>query len=308
MNVKTIIKSKFPTLFTWVKKGQNAFFVLLGKYFPKTLIQMLYKSYYGKPIDLKHPKDIDEKVNYMKLYSDTSLWSLCADKYEVRNYVEGCGLGHTLNELYGVFDSPEAIDFESLPNQFVIKTTNGGGGNSVLIIKDKSTMDVKNVVQTLNAYLKIPTGYMYAESHYNRIKPRLFVEKFMESDSDSESLVDYKFNCFDGKVYSVFLCSDRDLGKSVHYSVYDLEWNLYPEKMKAEYATHKVFDKPSSLDLMIQYSSILSKGIPYVRVDWYEVNGKPIFGEMTFTPAGGFQQFYSEEYRNELGDQCDLFA
>lgn len=149
-------------------------------------------------------------------------------------------------------------------------------------------------------------GYKYAEYHYNKIVPRLMVEKLLENKSDSSSLLDYKFNCFDGRVYSIFFCSDREFGKSVCYSVYDLEWNLYPEKMKSRYRTEKVFPRPDSLEKMIEYSKQLSQGIPYVRVDWYEIDGNPIFGEMTFTPAGGFQSFYSMEYLQELGEQLDL--
>lgn len=132
------------------------------------------------------------------------------------------------------------------------------------------------------------------------------IEKYLEDNGNSVSLLDYKFNCFDGKVYSIFFCSDREFGKAVCYSVYDLDWKLYPEKMQPKYRTTKTYSRPSSLDKMIEYSKQLSQGIPYVRVDWYEIDGEPVFGEMTFTPAGGFQSFYSEEYRLELGQQMDM--
>lgn len=257
-------------------------------------------------MNLKNPKDIDEKVNYMKLFADTTLWSICADKWGVREYVKERGLGHTLNEVYGLYDRAEDIDFDNLPTSFVIKTTNGGGGNSVLIVKDKTSLNRDEVIKQLNSWLKIPMGYKYAETHYNRITPKLMVEKLLENNSNSSSLLDYKFNCFDGKVYSIFFCSDREFGKSVCYSVYDLDWNLYPEKMKPKYRIDKVFNRPDSLNKMIEYSKQLSLGIPYVRVDWYEVSGEPVFGEMTFTPAGGFQSFYSDDYILELGEQLDL--
>lgn len=115
------------------------YYLFLGKYFPKKLIEKYYFNAYKKPINLIDPQDIDEKINWMKLYYDTTLWSKCADKEKVREYVKIKGLEDTLNDLYGIYNSPEEIPFTSLPNEFVIKTTNGGGGNSVLIIKDKKT-------------------------------------------------------------------------------------------------------------------------------------------------------------------------
>lgn len=306
LSLKVFIKRVFPNIFSLLKSIKELIYAYLGKKHPELLVKRLYREYYGRRINLKSPKDIDEKVNYMKLYTDTSMWSILADKYEVREYVKRMGLSHTLNELYGVYDSPEEIDFNTLPNQFVIKTTNGGGGNSVLIVKDKNSIDTQQVIAKLKEWLMIPMAYKYAESHYGKIKPRLIIEKYLQCPEDATSLIDYKFNSFNGNVYTVFLCSDREFGKQVKYSVYDLEWNLYPEKVKPEYATDTKYAKPSSLKKMIEYSSILSKGFPYVRIDWYEVEGEPIFGEMTFTPAGGFQQFYNYEYLLELGEQCQI--
>lgn len=304
--MKSLIKIMPLWMFNFLKKIKHRLYLHIGKRHPRKLLEILYRAHYGRNINLENPKDIDEKVNYMKLYADTTLWSRCADKWLVREYVRERGLGHTLNEVYGVFDRAEDIDFDTLPNSFVIKTTNGGGGNSVLVVKDKQELNRAEVVKTLNEWLKIPMGDIYAERHYSEIVPRLMVEKYLEDQGDSVSLLDYKFNCFDGNAYSIFFCSDREFGKYVCYSVYDLDWTLYPEKMHPKYRTDKTFPRPCSLDKMIEYSQRLSLGIPYVRVDWYEIDGEPIFGEMTFTPAGGFQSFYSEEYRMELGQQIDL--
>ena len=305
--MKELIKKMMPVwLFNFFRRIRSFIYLQLGKRNPRRLLERLYREHYGREIDLDNPKDIDEKVNYMKLFADTTLWSRCADKWAVREYVRERGLGHTLNEVYGIYDRAEDIDFDKLPKSFVIKTTNGGGGNSVLVVKDKSQLDIAKVVKKLNKWLKIPMGYIYAERHYSEIPPRLMIEKYLEDNGNSVSLLDYKFNCFDGKAYSIFFCSDREFGKSVYYSVYDLDWKLYPEKMQPKYRTDKTYSRPSSLGKMIEYSKQLSLGIPYVRVDWYEIDGKPIFGEMTFTPAGGFQSFYSEDYRLELGQQMDI--
>ena len=306
LNIKMFVKNNFPFLFNILKLCRKSFYLYLGKHYPELLIKKLYYNYYNRKINLSNPRDIDEKVNYLKLYSDTTLWSRCADKFEVRKYVEEKGLGFTLNDIYGIYDNPREIDFNNLPKSFVIKTTNGGGGNTVLIVKDKNALNFNNTIKLLEQWLRRPMGSLYGETHYDKIRPRLIIEKYLEIPKGQASLVDYKFNCFNGKTYSVFLCSDRLFNAKVCYSVYDLDWKLYPNKMKKEYSTDKTFPRPSSLDLMIKYSNILSEGIPYVRVDWYEIEGKPIFGEMTFTPAGGFQQFYSDEYLLELGQQMDI--
>ena len=257
-------------------------------------------------MDLSHPRDIDEKTSWMKLHADMSLWTRCADKYEVRSYVEECGLGFTLNKIFGVYEHAEEINFNDLPQQFVIKTTNGGGGKNVLIVTDKTTLDIAQTIKILNHWLAEEVGYRYYEPHYINIKPRLIIEKYLKPNFGETSLIDYKFNCFDSKVYSIFMCSDRKFNESVCYSVYDLDWKLYPEKMKEKYRTNKTYERPRSLEKMIAYSKVLSKGIPYVRVDWYEINGEPVFSEMTFTPGGGFQNFYTDDFRLELGQQMRL--
>ena len=306
MSLKQFVKSRVPYLFSLLKSFKSKYYLLLGKYNPELLIRKLYMDFYNRPIDLENPRDIDEKVNYLKLYGDTTRWSLYADKYAVRSFVEECGLKHTLNHIYGVYDNPEDIDLSVLPDSFVIKTTNGGGNNSVLIVNNKETIDKDNLVRLLKQWLKIPMGYKYGERHYDRIIPRILIEKKLPVQPGQKSLIDYKFNCFDGRVYSCFVTYEREVGKSVGCSLYDLDWNLRADKMREEHVDTMACPRPSSLELMIEYSSILSKGIPYVRVDWYEIDGKPVFGELTLTPCGGFQTDYSYDYLLELGSQMHL--
>lgn len=306
MSFKQFLKSKVPHIFNLLRQVKSQYYLLLGKYNPELLVRKLYMDFYKRPIDLKNPKDIDEKVNFLKLYGDTSMWSLYADKYAVRSYVKECGLKHTLNKIYGIYDNPEDIDLDALPDSFVIKTTNGGGNNSVLIVNNKATLNKADLIRLLKQWLKIPMGYKYGERHYDRITPRILIEQKLPVQPGMKSLIDYKFNCFDGKVYSCFVTYEREVGKSVGCSLYDLEWNLRTDKMRTEHVDTMICPKPSSFQLMIEYSSILSKGIPYVRVDWYEINGKPVFGELTLTPCGGFQTDYSHDYLLELGSQMQL--
>lgn len=304
--MRAFVKTHFPLFFTSLHRIRESYYSFLGHYFPEKLIRVWYKTVFHKEINLDTPNNICEKIAWMKLHADMKSWTRCADKYEVRKYVEEKGLGSTLNELYGTYENADEIDFEKLPEQFVLKTNNGGGGNNVIIIKLKAELDTKKVVELLNAWLKQKIGYRWYEPHYKEITPLIIAEKYLQPEPGETSLLDYKFYCFDGKVHSVFFCSDREFGESVHYSTYSLDWQYMPEKTLPKYRTNKVYPKPKSLDKMIEYSSILSKGIPFVRVDWYEIEGKPVFGEMTFTPGGGFLNFHSMDYLEDLGTHLTL--
>ena len=304
--MKTFVKTHFSSFFAFLHRIKESYYSFLGHYFPKKLLRDWYKTVFHREINLDEPKEICEKISWMKLHADMSLWTRCADKYEVRKYVEEKGLGFTLNELYGVYEDVSEIDFDKLPEQFVLKTNNGGGGNNVILVKSKSALDKKETINRLNGWLKQKVGYRWVEPHYRGIKPLVIAEKYLQPEAEESSLLDYKFYCFDGKVHSVFFCSDRSFGESVHYSTYSLDWQYQPEKTIPKYRTDKTYAQPKSLDKMIEYSSILSKGVPFVRVDWYEVDGEPVFGEMTFTPGGGFMQFHSMAYLEELGDQLVL--
>ena len=300
------IKKRLPLIAKTLHCCKERYYIFLGKHYPEKLIKVWYKHKFKREIDLINPKTIDEKINWMKLHSDISLWTKCADKIEVRKFVAERGLGHILNTIYGVYESADDIDFDALPESFVLKSSNGGGGKQVLIVKNKKDLNIRQTQRILNGWLKEEVGYRYYEPQYFAIKPRIIVEKYLKPDEGDGSLKDYKINCFDGNAYSVVLCSERILNDSVFFSVYDLEWNWKPNCIQKKYRSNVVYPKPNSLKEMIEYSHILSKGIPFVRMDWYEINGKPILSEMTFTPGGGFQHLYSNEYQLELGDQLSL--
>lgn len=300
------IKKKIPAIAKMMHDCRERYYNYLGKHCPEKLIRIWYKHIFKEEINLEAPQTINEKVNWMKLHSDYSLWTTCTDKYEVRSYVEGKGLGHVLNEIYGVYNSADEIDFDKLPNSFVLKTTNGGGGKEVLIVKDKAQLNTMDAKKCLDKWLKQRIGYRYYEPHYINISPRIIAEKYLKPINGDISLVDYKFFCFNGRVHSVGLCSDRSFNGSVHYSVYDIDWVKRTDVVYPEYVTDKQYPKPQSFDSMLEYSRKLSEGIPFVRVDWYEIDGKPVFSEMTFTPAGAFLHCFNKEYLLELGDCLDI--
>ena len=304
--MKKRIKMMFPRIYMLLHKIREKYYTIIGRFFPEYLISIWYKTVFKKPINLRNPEDICEKISWMKLHADTSLWSLYSDKVLVRQYVKKCGLAHTLNEVYGVYDRAEDIDYSLLPSQFVLKTNNGGGGNNIIIVENKDKLDIKAANKSLNNWLKQRVGDRYVEPHYKGIRPKIIAEKYLKPNPGEKSITDIKFYCFNGEVHTIFFCSDREFKKHVCYSVYDKEWKLYPNYVDSSYRTTKTYPKPKCLTEMIAYSKILSKGIPFVRVDRYEIEGRPIFSELTFTPGSGIMGFHSMEYLLELGKHLVL--
>lgn len=281
----------------------------------KKALDIMWDFCYDTKFPWDNPRTLNEKISYLSATSDTSLWSKCSDKYEVRKYVEDKGLKHILLKCYGVWDSVEDIDFESLPNSFVIKCTHDSG--SAIIVKDKAKdFDKDAAKQKLSYCMKRKIGYYSCEPHYNKIKPRIMAEELLEhSDSNefkSKSMVDYKFWSFNGKAHCCMMVYDRvktSKGSSLVLDLYDLRpWkqikkgltNLYDSRYKQE------VPEPKKLDEMVEIVEILSKDFPVVRVDLYYEGGNIYFGELTFTSAGGRMPYYTEEYQLELGNKIDI--
>lgn len=283
--------------------------IFMGKHCPKLLVTILYRQAFGKWINWKNPQDLNEKIHWLKFYTDTTLWTLLADKYRVRKYVKEKGCPEILVKLYGAWDKPTLIDWENLPNEFVMKS-NGGCGD-VLICKDKSMIDKNQWIKHFEKVIKMKCGYERGEPHYNTIKPVIIAEELLDSNKQSvssSSLIDYKIWCFNGEPYSILVCSNRT-HNTLELSDYDLDWNYHPEHSK--YGRHyvkasQVLPRPLSLNKMLDYARKLSKGLPQVRVDFYEIDGKPYFGEMTMTSAGGFMDYYTDEYLKEMGKLIKL--
>ena len=281
----------------------------LGRHFPKKLSSILYKRHYGVDIDWKHPKTIDEKINWLKYNTDTSQWTLLADKYRVRKYVEDCGLKDILVPLYGRWDRAEDIDWDALPNQFVIKTNNAS--KSVLICKDKTSLDVAYWTKEIDKWMHSDYSSEKGEIHYRAITPCIIAEQLLDAAKQavpSSSLIDYKVWAFDGKPTHIWCCLNRT-ADSVEVITYDTGWNAHPEYSENYYhfiPTDKRLPRPATLDQMLDAAARLSKGFPQVRVDFYEVDGKLYFGEMTFTSSAGINGFYTREFLLELGRMTKL--
>ncbi len=273
----------------------------------KVLVNRTYKRFLHYPMNWKNPIDINEKINWMKIYSDTSEWTKLADKYRVREYVEKCGLSDILVPLYGKWKKPSEIDFASLPNSFVLKLNNGSG--DCVIVQDKRTFNFGDVIKRYSKCLNKSYGLETGEFHYMKIPPLIISEQLLHQDGTiSSSLIDYKVWCFDGKPYMIWVCFNRTKGK-VSVDSYDLNWNYHPEWSiftKHYQNGNGIIPKPPCLDYMLAAASTLSQGFPQVRVDFYVVEGKLYFGEMTFTSNCGCMNFYTKEFLIELGNQIKL--
>jgi hypothetical protein len=276
---------------------------------PIRVAKLRYMYIMHKWPHFEHPTDLNEKINYLKFYGDTSKWPMLTDKYAVRKYIESIGLGDTLVKLYGKWDSVEDIDWNSLPDKFVMKCNNGSG--DVLICKDKANLDIEATKRYFDKMLHREFGVVSGEPHYAQIKPCIIAEELLDASTQpcgSSSLVDYKIWCFNGKAHSLFCCYNR---KQYHANVgvYDLSWHYHPEASiftKHYIMGQQLLPKPICLDKMIELAEKLSVGFPILRVDLYEVNGHVYFGELTFTSQSGCMDYFSKKFLNETGALINL--
>ncbi len=220
----------------------------------------------------------------------------------VRNYLKERGLGHLLNDLIAKYDSVEEIDLQKLPNRFVLKATHGSGWN--IICKEKKLFDWSDAQKKLKRWMYDNYYFHSFEWPYKEIKPRIICEKFLQDEKRGE-LLDYKFMCFNGKVRCLFVCSDRHSPTGLKVDFYDLDWNIMPFYRYYPNSGKKI-DKPKYLSEMVKYAEILSKPFPFVRVDFYEIEGNIIFGELTFFPGSGMEYFRPQSYDYVLGSWITL--
>lgn len=279
----------------WIKCKSSDFYAN-----PERVTSLWYASREGRMPNFKHPTDFNERLMALNLeaYYDESQWPIriiCSDKYEVRKYVANKGYGEILNECYGVYDSFMDIDFNLLPDQFVIKGTSGSGQN--YICRNKADMDVAVVGKQFDVWMKQtePFGLTTGEWHYAKVKPRIIVEKYLSMLGEDVSLIDYKFHCIHNQIYGEYVCYDRVQGThSVNYDHYDADWNLTDGVLPEFHPKQRFIPKPKRFDEMKEVAVALSEGLEYVRVDLYEIEGKILFGEMTFTPMGNYLPYTHE--------------
>lgn len=266
-----------------------------------------FKNFHKFP-NWKNPKTFNEKLQWMKLYDRKPEYTIMVDKYAVKDYVAGIiGKEHVIPTL-GVWDRPEDIDWESLPDKFVLKTTHGGGNKGVIICKNKSTFGKDSAIEKLKRYMKRNTYYYGREWPYKNVPRRIIAERFMEQaiPEKSESLIDYKFYCFNGMPYYCQVIQDRNVEETIDF--YDMEWNHMPfVGLKSGVKSSKeVLPKPTALEGMINICKQLSRDLSFARVDLYQVNDSVFFGEITFFPNNGLGTFKPDDWNSIMGSLINL--
>jgi hypothetical protein len=279
---------------------------------PQRALEIFWYLSYGRNIDWDNPRTLNEKIQWLEAFTDTTQWTECADKVLMRHYIERIGLGKYLPKLYGVWERAEDIDFASLPKGFAIKCNHDCG--STVVVRDKDTIDHQELCRHLNRCVAIPYGYDACEPHYTRINRRIMAEELLplpdvtKEHIDSQSPVDYKIWCLDGKAYAVMVCYDRTNEHGV-FDSYDVHtWEIRRDRLSPRYRQQefKQIPPPQHLDDMIRVAERVATGFPQVRVDLYNINGRIFIGEMTLTGAGGRMISWSDEFQLEMGSRITL--
>lgn len=269
----------------------------------RAYLKLKYRANFGRKLNLKSPKTFNEKLQWLKLYDRKTEYTALVDKYEVKSHVaEKIGEEYIIPTL-GVWDHAEDIDFDALPNQFVLKCTHDSGG--IVICRDKSQLDVEKAKRILNRALKNNFYFSGREWPYKNVKARILAEQYME-DAETAELRDYKVHNFNGEPKLVLVCGNRFSKSGLTEDFYSNTW----EHLNVRRPNHPNADVPAEmpevLQQMFEFSRILSKGVPFLRTDFYIVNHKIYFGELTFFPANGFAPFDPEEWDDTFGSWIKL--
>lgn len=298
MNYKKLIKSrklrlKILSLLNWVPDI--------------VMISLQYRIHIGRRLNFKNPTRFTEKLQLYKLYYRNPLMLRCTDKYEVRSVIEEMGYGDILIPLIGIYNSPEEIPIDKLPNEFVAKTTDGGGGQQVFICCDKNNLDKVEFLRKLHEWMSMPkakpAGREWAyENGYPR---RIIIEKLIKS-GETKDLPDYKFYCFNGEPLYCQLIGNRSTKETIDF--YDMNWNHMPFRGLNPVCENAftIAPKPKNFESLKKIAAKLSNGYPFVRVDLYSVGDKVYFGELTFYPASGFGHFTPDQWDEKLGKLLDI--
>lgn len=269
----------------------------------KAYLKLAYWVRMGRRLNLRNSKLYSEKIQWLKLYDRKPEYTQMVDKYEAKKYVaERIGEEYIIPTL-GVWDKFEDIDFDSLPNQFVLKCTHDSGG--LAICQDKDTFDMEKAKKRIKGSLKTNYYYHGREWPYKNVKPRIIAEKYMEDKATCE-LRDYKFFCFDGQVKALFIATERGSAtEETKFDFFDENFNHLPFTNGHPNA-EKLPEKPVNFEKMKELASVLSKGIPHLRVDFYEADGRAYFGELTFSHWSGMMPFDPPKWDEILGSWIQL--
>lgn len=288
-----------------IKKIIQKLLILISKVSPRLNSRVLYFIKLKKGLNLKNPKTFNEKLMWLKLnrYKENQLISQCVDKYAVREYIKKCNCEELLNDLIEVYNSPDEIDFNKLPRQFVLKCNHGAGYN--IICKNKKELNIEKTKKQLKKWLNEDYWAMYSELQYKDVNRKIICERYLKSNN-YDSLEDYKVYCFDGKPKFIMVCIGRNTGKTKYYFM-DNNWKIMRiNKLGLQTPNDFFIPKPKCIDKMFEYAEKISQPFKFVRVDFYECDGKVIFGELTFTPSACVDTNYTKEAQIYLGNMINI--
>lgn len=294
-------------IITYIKKPKTLGLAILshfGTWLPDSLyLKIMFRLKMGYKLNLKNPQTFNEKLQWLKLYNRKPEYTRMVDKSEAKTVAENIlGKGYVIPTL-GVWNKFEEIDFNSLPDSFVLKTTNGGGGGGVIICRDKSKLNLASAAERLKSSLKANIYRHLKEWPYKNVKPRIIAEKFMVDESGE--LRDYKFYCFNGEPKVFLVASERFSGHRTYFDYFDMEGNHLPFT-QGGMNNPVTPELPSTFEEMKQVATKLSHGLPHVRIDLYSVDEKVYFGEFTFFDSSGFEKFTPREWDNVFGNWLKL--
>jgi len=299
------LKKKIKKIFEVLRKPYKILLYLDAKgimVLPDVIfLKYMFMKKLDKKINFDNPKTFNEKMQWLKLYDRKDIYTNMADKIEAKKYVSNIIGEEYVIPTLGIYQKFDEIDFEKLPEQFVIKCNHYGGNNGIILCKQKKDFKNEKSKKIINKLLKKNLFYYGREWPYKNIKPKILVEELLYNDG--KDIIDYKFWCFNGKPKLCLVCTDRN--SNLKETFFDMEWNSLDLK-RPTHDIDKKITKPINFELMKELSCKLSEKIPFIRVDFYEVSGKVYFGELTFYPASGFAKFEPEEWDNKLGDWLKL--
>lgn len=266
-------------------------------------LKVLYRVIMGRKLNLKNPKEYNEKLQWLKLNDRKPEYSTMVDKYEVRGYIEDLLGDKYLIPCLGIYDSVDDIDIDALPDRFVLKCTHDSG--SVEICKDKSSFDIEGARHRLSQAMKRNYYATYREWPYKYVKPRIIAEGYLEGDGGD--LKDYKVMCFNGEAKIIEVHENRFVEGKVHtQTFYDREWNIVPLTQIETVTVDRPGERPRQLDEILRLSELIAKNMYHARIDWYIEGDKIYFGEITFFDGSGFESFSTPEMERMLGDMINL--
>ncbi len=266
-------------------------------------LKIVYYVMIQKRLNLNNPETFNEKIQWLKLNDLKEYYSKMVDKYEAKQIVEKrIGSRYVIPTL-GLWKKFDEIDFDNLPDSFVLKCTHDSGG--IVICRDKRTLNLASAKKKIVSSLKMNYYYHGREFPYKKIEPRIIAEKFI--DTKNGDVVDYKVHCFNGKARFILACSERYTNSGLKEDFYDLRWNKIPVRRPSYANSANGIPKPSQLNKMIEFAELFSKNIRFLRVDFYEIDGNLLFGEFTFYPASGFAPFVPDEYDKIFGSYLNIY-